>query len=152
MAKINKKTYAEFTVPGLLFPESEVVEVKNRNVLKLSVPKAACGVGFFDILTTSIANKGKKPVKAESNPVNKSKYYNIGTKVYTVDEVWAETKKEKFLISEDAIRGRENMLKDMKQKKLKFALKCRVGGFVKLERGDLVLLVNGEKRKIVKIK
>lgn len=146
MNKISKKTYAEFAFPGLLFPGSEAVEVKNRGVLKLNVPKAACGVRFFDILITSIVNKGKKLVKAESNPVNKSKYYNIGTKVCTADEVRAETEKEKFIISEDTIRGRENMLKDMKQKKLKFALKCRVGGFVKLEKGDLVLLVNGKKR------
>ncbi len=152
MAMVSKKMYAEFNVPGLLFPENEVVEVKSRDVLKLNVPEAAFGVRFFDILITSVADKGKKPVKAESNPVNKSRYYNIGTKIYTADEVREETKKEKTKLSKDAVRNRENMLKNMKSEKLEFALKCQYGGFVKLEKGDLVFLVNGEKREVVKIK
>ena len=152
MTKVNKKTYAEFTVPGLLFSESEVIEVGHRDALRLNIPKAAFGVRFFDILITSVANKGKKTVKAESNPVNKSRYYKIGTKIYTASEVQAETEKEKAKLSKDTIRGRENMLEDMKQKKLKFALKCQVGGFIKLEKGNLVLLVNGKKREVVKIK
>ena len=152
MAKVSKKMYVEFTVPGLLFAENEVIEVKSRDVVKLNVPEAAFGVRFFDILITSVANKGKKPVRTESNPVNESRHYNIGTKIYTADEVRAETERERTKLSKDAVHGREKMLEDMEREKLEFALKCQVGGFIKLEKGDLVLLVDGEKREVVKIK
>ena len=152
VAKVSKKTYAEFDVPGLLFTDSEVVEVRSRDVLKLEVPETAFSVRFFDILITSVANKNKKPVKAESEPVNKSRYCLIGTKIYTANEMRAETEKEKASLPKDAVRGREKMLAEMKREKIKFALKCRVGGFAKLKKGDLVLLINGTKKETLKIK
>src|SRR3989344_7649437 len=103
---VTKKTYAEFTVPGLLFPETEVVEVKSRDVQNLQIPEHAYGLKFFDILITQVSNNGKKKVSAESNPVNYSRHYNIGTKIYTKKEMADETARKKGL-SKDAREGRE---------------------------------------------
>ncbi len=147
---VTKKTYAEFTVPGLFFPETDVVEVKSRDTQNLEIPEHAYCLRFFDILTTSIPNNGKKKVNAESNPVNYSCHYNIGTKIYSKKEMAGETAREKDL-SKDAREGRERMMKQMTDDKLKRALRCQVGGFIKLKKGELVLLVNGKKREVVKV-
>lgn len=57
---VETKTYAEFTVPGFLFSETEITEVKSRNIQNLRIPKDAYGLRFFDILITNVSNKGKK--------------------------------------------------------------------------------------------
>ena len=147
---VTKKTYVEFIVPGLLFPETEVVEVKSRDVQDLRIPERAYGFRFFDILITQVSNNGKKKVNAESNPVNYSRQYNIGTKIYSKKEMANETTREKGL-SKDVLKSRERMMKQMTDDKLKRALKCQVGGFIKLRKGELVLLLNGKKREVVKV-
>ncbi len=147
---VTKKTYAEFTVPGLFFPETDVVEVKSRDIQNLEIPKHAYGLRFFDILVTDISNKGKR-VKAESGPVNYSPLYCVGTKICTKKEMAEETGKEKGL-SKEVLENREKMLKQMTVDKLKYALRCRVGGFTPLKKGELALLVSGKKRKVVKVR
>lgn len=146
---VTKKTYAEFTVPGLLFPETEVVEVKSRDIQKLEVLEHACGLRFFDVLVTSVQN-GRKKVGAESDPVNYSRHYNIGIGIYSKKEIADETSKEKGL-SRDAREGRERMMRQMRDSKSKCALKCQVGGFIQLKKGELVLLLNNNKREVVKV-
>ena len=148
---VTKKTYAEFTVPGLLFPETEVAEVKSRDVQNLRIPERAYGLRFFDILITQVSDNGTKKVEAESNPINHSRYYNIGVRIYTKKEMADETVKEKGL-SKDARESRERMMGEMSDDKLKHALKCQVGGFIKLKKGELVLLLNGKKREVVKVR
>ena len=149
MAKVSKKTYAEFTVPGLLFPENEVVEVRNRDVSKLNAPRDAYGLRFFDILVTTVSNNGKR-VEAESDPVNYSPLYNVGVGIYSKQEMKDETAKETGL-SKDARESRERMIGQMTNDKLKRVLKCQVGGFIKLRKRELVLLLNGKARKVVKV-
>ncbi len=147
---VTKKTYAEFTVPGFFFSETEVVEVKSRDIQNLEIPKHAYGLRFFNILITDILNKGGKRLKAKSNPVNYSPWYGIGTKICTKREVAEETSKEKGL-SKDVLESRGRMLRQMTVDKLKYAMRCRVGGFSPLKKGDLVLLVSGKERKVVKV-
>ena len=146
------KTYAEFAVPGLLFPETEVVQVKSRDVDSLKIPEDAFGVSFFDILVTSVSTKRGKKVKAESHPVNCSRFYNIGTKICTVKEIIEQTRKEKRRIGKDAVNGREKMLREMEVEKLKYALRLRVGGYTSLKKGGLVILLNGNDRTVTRVK
>jgi len=147
---VTKKTYAEFTVPGVLFPETEVVEVKSRDVHNLQIPEYAYGLRFFDILITQVSDNGKRKVNAESNPVNYSRHYNIGTRICTKKEMAEETAKEKGL-SRGARENRKRMMRQMTDDKLKRALRCRVGGFITLRKRELVLLLNGKKREVVKV-
>lgn len=107
---------------------------------------------FFDILVTSVQNKRGKKVKAESAPVNHSHFYTIGTKICTAKEVVEQTEKEKRKIGKSAVEGREKMLREMGVKKLKYALRLRVGGFTSLRKGELVLLVNGDDRKVTRVR
>ncbi len=159
MARVNKQTYADFTLPGFISSESHIVKIKNKDVSKLKVPEAAFSVQFFDIFTTSIANKDKssiankdKSIEMQSERENESRLYYIGTKIYTADEVLAETEKEKPELSATAIDNRMSMIEEMKQEGHKFALKVRVGGFIKMSKGTSVLLVNKKKIEMVKIK
>lgn len=147
---VTKKTYAEFTVPGWIFPETKVVEVKSRDVQNLKIPEHAYGLRFFDILITQVSNNGKKKVNAESNPVNYSRHYNIGTRICTKKEMADETAKEKRL-NKNAREGRERMMRDMADGKFRHVLRCQVGGFIKLKKGERVLLLNGKKREVVKV-
>ena len=146
---VTRKTYAKFTVSGLLFPETEVVEVKSRDVQKLQIPEHAYGLRFFDVLVTSVQN-GRKKVGAESEPVDYSRHYNIGTGIYSKKEMAVETSKEKGL-SRNAREGGERMMGQMHDSESKRALKCQVGGFIQLKRGELVLLLSGNKREVIRV-
>ena len=143
-----KRTYASFTVPGFLFPEEEIVQVKTRAIESLRIPDGAYGLSFFDVLITRVAN-GKKKVQAESDPVNRSPYYKIGTGIYTKNAFANETKRDKKRLGTDALRSRMEMLRCMRSNSK--ALKARVGGFLQLEKGAFVLLVNGTKKKVVRV-
>ncbi len=148
---VIKKTFAEFTAPGLFFPEIQEIEVKSRDIQKLKIPDDVYGLRFFDILITDVSNEDKKRVRAKSDPVNYSPLYNIGIKIYTKKQMTKETDEEKGL-SKDVLKSRNKMLRQMTINKLNYALKCRVGGFVPLKKGELVLLVNGKERKILKVR
>lgn len=144
----TRKTYAEFTVPGLLFPETEAVEVEDRNIRNLKMPKTAYALKFFDILITEISN-GKRRVKAKSKPVNYSRVYNIGTRICTKEDVIRETRKEK--LNKDIRENRSRMLRQMEIDKCKYALRCQIGGFVPLKKGELVILLKGDNKTTIKV-
>lgn len=145
---VTRKTYVEFTVPGLLFTGTETAKVKDRNIQNLKIPRTAFALRFFDILVTEISN-GKNKVKAESEPVKYSRFYNIGTRICTKEEVAKETKGEK--LSKDAREGRSKMLRQMEVDKLKYALRCQVGGFVSLKKRELVILLEGDNKSVTKV-
>ncbi len=146
-----KRTYAEFVSPGFFFPETEVIEVKSRDIQTLEIPEHAYTVRFFDILTAYVWNRQKtKKVRAKTGRVNVS-YYNIGVRVCTRGQVREETKKKKRL-SKEVRESREKMLREMEVNKLKYALKARKGGFAPLKKGELVILLNGKERKVMRVK
>lgn len=135
---VTKKTYAEFILPGFLFLETEVVRVKSRDIRSLLIPETAYSLRFFDVLITEVSN-GKKKVKVKSRPVNYSDYYYIGTRIYSKKQMADQT-------------AREHMMKEITLGKFKDALRCRFGGFIPLKKGERVILINGKKREVVKVK
>lgn len=146
----EKRTYAEFLVPGFFISESEELEVKSRNIQGLKIPESAYALRFFDILASEVL-QGKRKIKVKSKPINYSSWYLIGVKICTKAEVAEETKKEKGL-DKEMLERRRQMLRKMELDKQKYALKVRVGGFGPLKKGDLVLLLNGKKRKVLKVR
>lgn len=150
----ESKTFAEFMVPGGFFsPQTIQVPVLSRDLQKLHLPKESYAVRFFDILSTRVkSGKSRKTVKVWSNPINRSPWHNIGTAVYTAEQIKKETAKERKKLDNQAIENRERLLREMKIEKLKYALKIRVGGFLIIEKNELVLLVKGKTRKVLKVK
>lgn len=75
------KTYVEFSYPGLLFPETGVVEVNERKIELKDVPERAFGYQFFD--RQEITSEGELLI---GQAQNKSKRFLIG-KPYTNDQL-----------------------------------------------------------------
>lgn len=146
----RKRTYAEFLVPGFFVSESEEFEVKSRDIQNLEIPGGAYALRFFDILAMEVL-QGKRKIKVKSEPTNHSSWYLIGVKICTKAEVAEETKKEKGL-DKEMLERRRQMLRKMELDKQEYVLKVRVGGFGPLKKGDLVLLLNGKERKVLKVR
>lgn len=57
-----------------------------------------------------------------------------------------ETAKEKGL-SEGALESRKRMIDGEGE----YVLRCQIGGFITLKKGELVILLNGKKREKVRV-
>ena len=147
---VQKKIYAEFTSTSLMVSETTRVEVKKRDIKKIEIPETAYILRFFDIIVMNFLNKGKK-IKTESAPINYSPRYYIGTEVCTRKQIANEINKEKPL-DEFSQAGKEMLLRKMEVHKQKYALRVRVGGFIDLDKGDLVLLLKDKERRVVQVR
>jgi hypothetical protein len=95
--KLERTTFVEFLRPGSLFVEAFTQRVTTRDVSKLTVPKAAYGFTFYDILSTSVWNDGVE-VPLHSKRVNVSPMHYYGGKVFTIAEIKREFSRERTLI------------------------------------------------------
>jgi hypothetical protein len=89
-----KKTFVRFYYPGSFFSESSDLEVEDRDISKLNIPKNCFCLKFFDIVYGEIDE-----VETKSGELNYSKNYFIGGKLYTLDEIRKEFPYEDILIS-----------------------------------------------------
>jgi len=118
----NKKTkvttYVEFFYPGLIFPESSVRKVKNRDVKKLKIPTTAFGFHFFDIKSTIV-----RKTKMESKRLNASPFYYFGGRIMTLEEVCKELPEAKILINNMECNGWDRVIR------------CRTGNYQPFVKG-----------------
>ena len=121
-----RTTYVEFLYPGMLFSESSVKKVKNRDVSKLKVPRYSYGFIFFDILSVTVKAGGKK-VELTSDRLRVSPMHYYDAKVYTLAEIKRTFPKERVLI---------NNFEGGRKKK---AVRCRTGNWQIFERTDVLV-------------
>ena len=118
MAKTT--TYVEFFFPGVMFDESSVKEVTNRDTKGVNVPNGAFGFRFFDVKTTE-----EDGVKMESDRLNESPMYYYGGRVMTLADVRREMPDSHTLIS------------NMRGNGYKRVIRCRTGNFKPFQKGDV---------------
>ncbi len=121
-----RKTYVEFSLPGVFFSEGLVREVKTRDIARLRVPKDAFAYYFFDVLTESVEDQGKK-VTLTSPHINISPRYFYGGKVFTLDELKNEYPKETTLIINVEFSNTQK------------AILCRTGNWQIFEKNDVLV-------------
>lgn len=66
---VETKTFVDFCLPGLFFPEHLKAQVNSKDVENLEIPDAAFAFRFFDIVESEVQANGKC-VKTSSDPTN----------------------------------------------------------------------------------
>ncbi len=126
--KAQTKHYVEYYYPGILFAETGVKEIPDREVANLKFPKNAYSFRFFDRKIT-IENE----VKMESDRLNLSPLYFIGGQKMTLAEVKKAMPEQKILIS--------NM-----EGSFPVIVKTRFNQCIRFEEGSLIINDDGGTR------
>ena len=96
--KETKKTYVELRYPGLLFTETDLLPVRERNpqAIAKKYPNAFA-FQFFDVMETSVTVGGDKKT-VQSRRKNESPTYFPEGKLYTKEQILAMNKKGEYTI------------------------------------------------------
>lgn len=115
------KHYLEIFYPGLLFSESEIKEVENRDPNNVVIPDNAYGYRFFDRIELIREKDTLTGPKKNYSPMT---YFG---RAYTLEEVKKLFPKEEILI------------KNMIHNHWRVAVKTRMGNWQILRDGDVVI-------------
>ncbi len=126
LVNTSTKTYATFFFAGSFFSEESRIEVDNREVESLEIPKGCFAVQFHDIKTAEIDINGTM-VKAYSDPVNKSGKVYIDADVLNRAEV-AEKEGENAIV-----------VRNMEGSGWSQVVLCRTGNYQPFLEGDRVV-------------
>lgn len=115
------KHYVEYFYPGILFSETSVDEIKERNPNKINLPENCYGFRFFDRIEIK---KDDEILKGEKK--NISGIYYDG-KVFTLEEV-----KHKF-------PNKKNLIQNMEYDDWNKVVKTKTGGFYPFKQEDKII-------------
>jgi len=117
---MTTKTYIEFRYPGLIFSNTESVEIKHRNPDDVDVPAGAYAFRFFD--KTEVEIDGETLI---GEPKNHSGICFVEGKIETIDQV---------AVSDPG----SILLQNMRVNKWASVINTRAGTFI-FKDGDVVL-------------
>lgn len=121
---MNTKTYVTYLMPGVFMPEEYSREVTERNPEQIAqeADHNVFGFYFYDIAETEQGG-----VKMRSNALNKSPYYYIDAKKWSLEEV-------------EFIHGKDSILaSNMRSNHWDTVVRCRTGNFRPLDENDVIV-------------
>lgn len=119
---IELKTYVEFFMPGIMFPNTTIREVKDRNANALLVPPGVYKFVYFDMREITYLGD----VYTSDKRLNVSGNYYIGGTVHTLDDI-PNTEQYRILLDNMRCNHWDRMIE------------CSTGNWQPFNAGDIVI-------------